>query len=95
MKVKIQHGRQTVRSLFVAAASPLHGGRTLRTVPLPLRSLGQTHAAVVEPLDGTLTTTINTDHQYIYLCSGAKSVTILKSDLFLTTVDFMIQHHTK
>lgn len=42
------------RSLFVAAASPLHGGRTLRTVPLPLGSLSQAHTAVVEPLDGTL-----------------------------------------
>lgn len=40
--------------LFVATAPPLHGGRALRTVPLPLRSLGQTDAAVVEPLDGTL-----------------------------------------
>lgn len=41
----------------MAAASPLHGRRALRTVPLPLRRLGQTHAAVVEPLDGTLRTT--------------------------------------
>ena len=40
----------------MAAASPLHGGRALGTVPLPLGSLGQTHTAVVEPLDGTLRT---------------------------------------
>lgn len=43
-------------SLFVAAAPPLHGGRALRAVPLPLGRLGQADAAVVEPLDGTLRT---------------------------------------
>lgn len=40
--------------LLVPAAPPLHGGRALGTVPLALGSLGQAHAAVVEPLDGTL-----------------------------------------
>lgn len=54
VEVQIQHGGQTLLSLFVAAASPLHGGRALRTVPLPLRSLRQADAAVVEPLDGTI-----------------------------------------
>lgn len=53
-EVKIQHGRRVALSLFVAAAPPLHGRRTLRAVPFPLGSLGETHAAVVEPLDGTL-----------------------------------------
>lgn len=48
--------KAAVCRLFVAAASPLHGGRTLRTVPLPLWSLRQTDAAVVEPLDRTLNT---------------------------------------
>lgn len=47
--------------LFVAAASPLHGRRTLRTVPLPLRSLRQTHTAVVEPLDRTVCV-VTADH---------------------------------
>lgn len=48
-------------SLFVAASSPLHGGRTLRAVPLPLRSLRQADAAVVEPLDRTVCV-VATDH---------------------------------
>lgn len=38
----------------MAAAPPLHGSGTLRTEPFSLGSLGQTHTAVVEPLDGTL-----------------------------------------
>ena len=50
----IRRAADRLNSSFVAAASPLHGRRTLRTVPLPLRSLRQTHAAVVEPLDRTL-----------------------------------------
>lgn len=40
--------------LLVAAAPPLHGSGALRAEPLSLGGLGQTHTAVVEPLDGTL-----------------------------------------
>lgn len=58
---ELQTDGEPARSLFMAAASPLHGGRTLRTVPLPLRSLRQTHTAVVEPLDRTVCV-ITADH---------------------------------
>lgn len=40
--------------LLVAAAPPLHGSGALRAEPLPFGGLGQTHTAVVEPLNGTL-----------------------------------------
>lgn len=43
------------------AASPLHGRRALRAIPLPLRRLRQADAAVMEPLDRTIRV-ITADH---------------------------------
>lgn len=40
--------------LLVAAAPSLHGSGALRAEPFALGGLGQTHTAVVEPLNGTL-----------------------------------------
>lgn len=55
-----------VFSLFVTAPSPLHGRCTLRTIPLPLRSLRQADTAVMKPLDGTLK---HTHYLFIYICA--------------------------